>query len=393
MNRYLFLLAIVTSLSAQDTLSPDSVAARLWQQACLFPNEKIHLHTDRSLYIGGDTIWFRAYLVNAVDNRQETTSRYVHAELINPFGEVVTRVKIRQDADSLFYGYLPLDKDLPGGEYTVRSYTRYMENSGEEFFFRKPIRIVTPFDKALETSLLLEAVSSSKQLKGIFEMKNLATGMGVTLENVIVSDENGKVDHWTEGKQCRFKITPEKYKYPVVKLEASNYQQYFPLSFQQMDYQVDFLPEGGNLPAEVLSRMAFKTLNTFGLSEEITGVIKDEDGNEICRFQTEHAGMGSFNWIPEAGKRYHAECISKSGVSRRFDLPVAQPDVCSLSVIENRGKFTVCIRGGQEQSDTGQVFTLLVHERGIPLLVREMRISTSVRVDRGAFPSGVLHFV
>ena len=392
MHRYifLFLLAIAMTLPAQETLLLDSLAGRLWRQTCLFPNEKIHLHTDRSLYMGGDTLWFRAYLVNAVDNRPEKSSRYIYAELINPFGEVVTRVKIRQDADSLFYGYLPLDKDLPGGEYTVRSYTRYMENSGEEFFFRKPIRIVTPFDKALETHLSLDGASFSKQLKGIFEMKNLATGMGVTLENVTVSDENGKVDHWTEGKQCRFKITPEKYKYPLVKLEASNYQQYFPLSFQQMDYQVDFLPEGGNLPAGVLSRMAFKALNTFGLSEEIAGVVMDEDGNEVCRFQTEHAGMGSFNWIPEAGKRYYAECVSKSGVSRRFDLPMAQSDVCSLSVVESRGWLWTSIRSG---NFSPQSYILLIHERGVPLVVHPITLSTPVRVEKKLFSTGVLHFV
>ena len=107
-------------------------------------------------------------------------------------------------------------------------------------------------------------------------------------------------------------MTPGKYKRNVILLEASNYQQYFPLSLPRNDYEVDFLPEGGNLPAGVLSRMAFKALNTFGLSEDISGVVKDDAGNEVCRFQTEHAGMGSFNWIPEAGKKYHAECISRS---------------------------------------------------------------------------------
>ncbi len=151
----------------------------------------------------------------------------------------------------------------------------------------------------------------------------------------------------------------------------------------QNDYEVDFLPEGGNLPAGVLSRMAFKVLNTFGLSEEISGVVKDEAGNEICRFQTEHAGIGSFNWIPEAGKKYHAECISRSGVARSFDLPVAQSDAYSLNVIENRGKYLVSIRCGQGQTDTKRLFTLLVHERGVPLLVREIRPSFSIRVDQG----------
>ena len=126
MNRYILylLLSVVMTVFAQAQFFPDTVARRLWQQTCLFPNEKIHLHTDRSLYMGGDTLWFRAYLVNALDNKPEKTSRYVYAELVNPFGNVVNRVKIRQDTDSLYYGYLPLDIDLPGGEYTIRAYTR-----------------------------------------------------------------------------------------------------------------------------------------------------------------------------------------------------------------------------------------------------------------------------
>ena len=151
MNRYILylLLSVVMTVFAQAQLFPDTVAGRLWQQTCLFPNEKIHLHTDRSLYMGGDTLWFRAYLVNALDNKPEKTSRYVYAELVNPFGNVVNRVKIRQDTDSLYYGYLPLDIDLPGGEYTIRAYTRYMENSGESFFFRKPVRVVQALGKSV----------------------------------------------------------------------------------------------------------------------------------------------------------------------------------------------------------------------------------------------------
>ncbi len=120
----------------------------------------------------------------------------------------MNRVKIRQDVDSLFYGYLPLDTDLPGGEYTIRAYTRYMENGGESFFFRKPIRVVTPFDKALKTDLSLERKSAIKQVTGILEMKNRTTGMGISLENVTVLDEHGEVDYWTKDKQCHFKVTP-----------------------------------------------------------------------------------------------------------------------------------------------------------------------------------------
>ena len=112
----LFLSIIVISIFsfAERSLSPDSVSVRLWQQTCLFPNEKIHLHTDRSLYMGGDTLWFRAYLVNAINNQPEKTSRYIYTELVNLFSKVVKRVKIKQDVEGLFYGVFTIGYGFAG---------------------------------------------------------------------------------------------------------------------------------------------------------------------------------------------------------------------------------------------------------------------------------------
>ena len=395
MNRYILylLLSVVMTVFAQAQFFPDTVARRLWQQTCLFPNEKIHLHTDRSLYMGGDTLWFRAYLVNALDNKPEKTSRYVYAELVNPFGNVVNRVKIRQDTDSLYYGYLPLDIDLPGGEYTIRAYTRYMENSGESFFFRKPVRVVQALGKSVKAEVDFSGKAGQKQVKGVVGLKNMTSRQMIKLENVSFFDEKGKIDYWTEDGQCHFKITPDDYKQKVVKLEAANFQQFLPVDLPEADYHVAFLPEGGNLPAGVLSKMAFKALNSWGQSEEVSGIVKDESGNVVCKFQTTHAGMGAFNWIPEAGKKYYAECTSEAGVTRRFDLPVAHQDVVSLNVIENRGAYVVSIRGGQSLNETTRPFTLLVHERGLPLLAQEIDVEKPVRIKQEGIASGVLHFV
>lgn len=395
MNRiaFLFLLAIAMAIPIQAQLSLDTIASHLWRQTCLFPNEKIHLHTDRSLYVGGDTLWFRAYLVNALDNKPEKTSRYVYTELVNPFGTVVNRVKIRQDTDSLYYGYLPLDVDLPSGEYMVRAYTRYMKNSEESFFFRKPVRVVQTLGKSVKAEVDFCGKAGRKQVKGIVGLKNVVSQQMIKLENVSFFDEKGKIDYWTEDGQCHFKITPDDYKQKVVKLEAANFQQFLPVDLPEADYHVAFLPEGGNLPAGVLSKMAFKALNSLGQSEEVSGIVKDESGNEVCKFQTTHAGMGAFNWIPEAGKKYYVECVSKAGVIRRFDLPVARRDVVALNVIENRGAYVVSIRGGQPLNETSQPFILLVHERGGPLLVQEIDTKRPVRIKQEGIASGVLHFV
>lgn len=320
---------IVTQSVAQNN-HPDTISNRIWQQTCLFPNEKIHLHTDRSVYAGGDTIWFKAYLVNALDNKQETASRYVYSELLDPFGKNVCRVKIKQDKNAQFYGYLPVDDEIPAGQYTVRAYTRYMENAGEEFFFHKPIHIVSPLSKSLSTEISFEGEPGQKQIKGKSKLAN--------------------------------------------------------------DYQVDFLPEGGNLPTGVLSKMAFKALNTTGFSEEITGNVKDETGITVCSFQTTHAGTGTFNWIPEAGKRYYAECISKTGVEKRFELHAAETNTCTLNVQESGYEYHISILYPNGVA-TDETQTLLIHQRGFPLLVQPFRQTHRISIEKKALSPGIIQLL
>lgn len=51
------------------------------------------------------------------------------------------------------------------------------------------------------------------------------------------------------------------------------------------------------------------------------------------------------------------------------------------------------IRGGQSLNETTRPFTLLVHERGLPLLAREIDVEKPVRIKQEGIASGVLHFV
>lgn len=388
----ILILICLIGFSAKAQLQPNTIAERIWQQTCLFPNEKIHLHTDRSVYAGGDTIWFKAYLVNALDNKQETASRYIYTELLDPFGKNVRRVKIKQDKNARFYGYLPVEYEIPSGQYIIRAYTRYMENAGEEFFFHKPIHIVSPFDKSICTEISFEGKPSQKQIKGTIKLTNNVTHEAIPMENINLYNEKDKIDYWTKDKQAIFKLSPAEYKHKVIKLEAANYQQYLPVSLPANDYQVDFLPEGGNLPAGVLSKIAFKAINTSGLSEEITGIVKDETGKTICSFQTTHAGMGAFNWIPEAGKKYYAECLSKAGVEKRFELPAAETNTCSLNVQENGYGYHILILYPNGIA-TDETYTLLIHQRGFPLFVHTFRQTHRISIEKKAFMPGIIQIL
>jgi len=137
-----FCFLLSGTLSGQMTADSSfiKIEETLLAQLAVYPQEKIHLHTDRDLYVPGEKIWIKAYIVDAVTHLYPTNSRYIYVELIDNRDSLVGRVMIRPDND-MFYGHLNISENIPEGNYTLRAYTRYMENMGDDYFFKKNIRI------------------------------------------------------------------------------------------------------------------------------------------------------------------------------------------------------------------------------------------------------------
>jgi len=183
----------------------DAITARIEQQLQLFPQEKIYLQCDRPSYIGGETVWFRIYIRDACTHRPSEISRYAYVELINEQSSVVCRIKIKPDDDNrLHYGCLALPDDLPEGNYRLRTYTRYLYNLGEDYFYSKNIRIFNPkntrsdkdrktisldYDVTLfpEGGYLLEGTLCQVAFKAVNE-----SGLHEDIEGEL-TDENGAV--------------------------------------------------------------------------------------------------------------------------------------------------------------------------------------------------------
>ena len=97
-----------------------------------FPQEKIHVTTDRDAYIAGDTVWLRAHCVDAATLEPLTASRYVYVELRTTDNLLVRRIKILQRG-GVYAGYLPLPATLAQDEYVLCAYTLYMRNLGGDY--------------------------------------------------------------------------------------------------------------------------------------------------------------------------------------------------------------------------------------------------------------------
>ena len=110
-----------------------------------FPQEKIHVTTDRDAYIAGDTVWLRAHCVDAATLEPLSASRYVYVELRTPDNLLVRRIKVLQRG-GVYAGYLPLPATLSNDEYVLCAYTLYMRNLGGDYLFSKSLS-VSPYQQ------------------------------------------------------------------------------------------------------------------------------------------------------------------------------------------------------------------------------------------------------
>lgn len=103
----------------------------------------LHLHFDRHDYVAGETIWFKAYLIDSKQHLPDPQDVNLYVELYDFTGkEIISRVYRMENG--VAHGDLLLDKDIPDGNYFIRAYINTMRNYGEEFLFKKFFYISNP---------------------------------------------------------------------------------------------------------------------------------------------------------------------------------------------------------------------------------------------------------
>lgn len=188
-------LSVVACVMPADTTS---VISSILDYYSKVPQERIYLQTDRSYYVAGDTVWFRAHLLDAVTRVPVSRSRYVYVELHDQQADtLMQRVMLRCDTDGVFSNAMILPRGMNGGVYTMVAYTQWMRNFGSEHFYYKPLTVVEKNGRALcvasgnepprlKTSNLLEV----KQRKGQMLIRMLDDSRKDSLTCIIYGSGN-----------------------------------------------------------------------------------------------------------------------------------------------------------------------------------------------------------
>jgi len=84
MNRFKFLVGVLILIFNQLSADGSNFIHYLSEDDSLKLIEKVYLHLDRENYLAGDDIWFKAYLIDAMDHLATDHSNNLHVELISP---------------------------------------------------------------------------------------------------------------------------------------------------------------------------------------------------------------------------------------------------------------------------------------------------------------------
>lgn len=394
MQKLISILFIINITGLVFAQMPDEVAGRLIEQLTEWPHEKIYVQTDKSVYLSGERIWLRSHLVEATTHIPAFLSRYVYVELFNPFDQLIQRIKIKPDNMGVYSGYLDLDEELPEGSYTLRAYTRYMRNQGNEAFFKKTIHVLDPYSLQIEP--ISDFAVNGNKVSVNFRFINPANGDTVIPEIVTLklSDETAKTISPKDNGNFNWDFTMTKKRNRTLLLGIVNdrrkYNRYYPMPYDTNDFNITFHPEGGYLVPGQTCRVGFKAINPSGLSEEVTGILFNSKDEEMAKFASLKFGMGFFDFIPETNETYYALCRTRNSDTKRIELPV--PDLRSRTIsagINAENRLVVSMLRGNAAPDDS--IYILVHNKGIVYfhqLWRDLSKSFSFAVHD--FPTGII---
>ena len=302
---FLFLIINVSITYAQDSTAIrkiKSFSQHFVSFSKSYPQEKVYLHFDNSSYYLGESVWFKAYAVQADRNALSNISKVLYVELVNTEGYVVETKKLKLE-NGVCHGDFKLNTTGYAGFYEVRAYTLYMQNFGQKNYFSR----VFPVYDVPETAGKYAPVITRR---------------------------------------------PNSQAIPKIRPDYS----------QAGGLVVSFYPEGGSLVAGVSSKVAFKATAKNGENMIVTGSVFNDKDEKVADLKSEYQGMGVFEFTPGTGK-YVAKVYSNDR-EYKFELPAALPNGYAMS-IDNSADEKIDILIQKNATTKSEALGLSISCRGV----------------------------
>lgn len=183
--------------------------------------EKAYLHFDKPYYNPGDTIYFKAYVTAGEKHELSKISGNLHVDLISKNDSIMQSITVQLN-NGLAWGDFALPAYTPKGNFRIRAYTQWMQNTGDKYFFDKIIPVtgrsisrVDAVSKAAgktDVQFFPEGGTFVVALPAKIGFKAIgADGLGVDVKGSVTDDKGVEVAKFNSAHlgMGQFFLTPE----------------------------------------------------------------------------------------------------------------------------------------------------------------------------------------
>lgn len=386
--------------------SVKTVISKIDNYNARLPSEKLYLQFDKPYYSVGDTIWFKGYILNKALSYSPLSAR-VYIDMVNDSNKVVKRY-IFASVIGITWGNITLDDKLyHEGGYTIRAYTQWMRNFGEESFFYKSFYLAnadnSPWIVSTNAKLDDDArnVTASVKFTGTnraaidgrtFDVK-LMSGKKVLYRNNLQTGDDGIFETnfvlpATPVKNLTIVATDKKdsKKTAIVPVQVNRAQ----------DIDLQFMPEGGQLVASLPTNVGFKAIGEDGHGVDVKGEVLNKEGETAAVFESSHKGMGVFNLVPQPGEVYTAKITQANGDTKTVSLPAIRQSGTAMRVKNNRAKDSIDVSflASEDQVVPGKMYHFIAEARGVVCYAASLDFKNSsitAHIPKTNFPTGIAH--
>ena len=134
------MVLISISLLSFFSVKAQNIDAAIAAYAEGYSPERAYIHYDKSAYSAGETIWFKAYLMNEIIPAIESKTLYI--DWIDDKGKLVLHA-VSPLVDATTNGQFEIPAEYKGKLIYVRAYTKWMLNFDSAFIYNKAIPILS----------------------------------------------------------------------------------------------------------------------------------------------------------------------------------------------------------------------------------------------------------
>ncbi len=396
--------------SAQEPMEARSFIARAANFQERYAPEKVYLHIDKSSYFMGDTLWFKAYVFDALNVSAATKSQRLYVELLDDSLSHSKRIAI-PIVYGIGWGQIPLSaKQLREGNYTIRAYTNWMQNLDEGRFFKQRLYIGQPSDgrwKIRSEGSLVKNDKGEEKLRIQLQITDLkqqpvaGRQIQVSIRNADrsllrlkrLSSSTGNIDVLLDVKD---KWRSRDLQIALTDLQNKNKQipVSVPLIFNRPEaIDLQFFPEGGKLVEGITGKVAFKALNEDGRGAMVSGAVYDSQNNKVAQFTSFDKGMGVFSFRPVNGEKYTARVENPLGSTQIYKLPEVEQEGTVLNIVNEVNKDSLVILPKYSgRAAAMDVYHLIGESRGFVCYAAIIHPEDSlIKISKSIFPAGIAH--